>query len=96
MSDIDWENPFTQKDFDDICTCARAERKREHLEHMSHCASYDAPEIANARFREILKAAPVVYAEKNNELVDPYTWLERDMAIDDTHSAKLVNIEELK
>lgn len=81
---------------DDFCD---ADRCRGNGKHTVYCNGPENALIANARLREMLTAAPVVYARKSPADGEWTAWGDvqsKDRISGDTHRARLVDIEKLK
>lgn len=82
-NEIDWENPFKASDLKIPDYSSRGFTAGEVEFLVAHL---------NARFRELIKNAPVVYSDKSYK--EPQSW-DLHKLVGDTHSAKLICIEEL-
>lgn len=81
-TEIDWVNgPFCEKDFPGNWPAS--------------LSSQEAARAANTRFRELLKDAPVVYSRKQKTIGGYCSW-DPDATAFDTHTARLVDIREIK
>ena len=94
---IDWENPFKSSDFlnRDISPPSDSVSRYGLLPYQAKRIS----EWANARFRELLKDAPVVYLRATPGFPGFPHWTEpTGTRMENTcaHSARLICIEEIK
>lgn len=98
---IDWENLFKPEDFDGTLRLADdlilkiTGKNNNYLSSMGDTFYGHVAELANARLREILKDAPVVYGVKSSTVWSDIK--DNDEALDgpDTYSAKLIDVREL-
>lgn len=94
--EIDWENPFKAEDFDKQKIWDVKANRWPHDVLLA-----DIAEIANARFRELLKDSPTVFNAPNE--ARPDIWLEYGETEDEyyldiqpTKAAKLIGIKKFK
>jgi len=85
MTDI--KNPFTSEMFEEVTHDLLVNPRKYIREELKAIA-----DVANARFREIIEACPVVY--KWGQL-DKATWYESTKGKSSTHKARLIVVEEI-